>query len=75
MLRRSTIYVESREAALKESGDVTAARKAPIEIGEVIAGKHSGRKTADEITLFKSVGVGVEDITAAELVLKNVAGT
>jgi alanine dehydrogenase len=75
VLRRSTIYVESREAALKESGDVTAARKAPIEIGEVIAGKHSGRKTADEITLFKSVGVGVEDITAAELVLKNVAGT
>ena len=70
LLRRSTIYVESRDPALKESGDVIAARKAPIEIGEVIAGGQTGRKSADEITLFKSVGVAVEDVTAAELVLK-----
>jgi ornithine cyclodeaminase/alanine dehydrogenase-like protein (mu-crystallin family) len=72
-LRRSSIYVESREPALKESGDIIAAGKAPIEIGEVIAGKHSGRKSEDEVTLFKSVGVAVEDITAAELVLKATA--
>ncbi len=70
VLRRSTIYVESREPALKESGDVIAAAKAPIEIGEVIAGKQTAQKSTDEITLFKSVGVAVEDITAAELVLK-----
>jgi alanine dehydrogenase len=68
VLRRSTIYVESREAALKESGDVIAARKEPIEIGEVIAGKQSGRTSADEITLFKSVGVAAEDVAAADLV-------
>jgi ornithine cyclodeaminase/alanine dehydrogenase-like protein (mu-crystallin family) len=72
VLRRSRIYVESREPALKESGDVIAAGKEPTEIGEVIAGKHAGRKSTDEITLFKSVGVAVEDIAAAELVLKAV---
>ncbi|HKS30822.1 MAG TPA: NAD(P)-binding domain-containing protein [Chthoniobacterales bacterium] len=70
VLHRSTIYVESREPALKESGDIIAANKELIEIGEVIAGKQSGRKSADQITLFKSVGVAVEDIATAELVLR-----
>lgn len=68
VLRRGTIYVESREAALNESGDIIAAKKELVEIGEVIAGKHRGRKSAEEITLFKSVGVAAEDIEAAELV-------
>jgi len=68
VLRRATIYVESREAALKESGDVIAARKEPIEIGEVIAGKQRGRTSAEQITLFKSVGVAAEDVAAADLV-------
>jgi alanine dehydrogenase len=70
VLRRATIYVESREAVLKESGDVIAAAKRPIEIGEVIAGKRNGRTAEDQITLFKSVGVAAEDIASAELVLK-----
>jgi len=70
VLQRSTIYVESREPALKESGDIIAADKELIEIGEVIVGKQSGRKSADQISLFKSVGVAVEDIATAELVLK-----
>ena len=70
VLRRSTIYVESREPALKESGDVIAADKELIEIGEVIAGKHSGRKSDHQITLFKSVGVAVEDVTAADMVYR-----
>jgi ornithine cyclodeaminase/alanine dehydrogenase-like protein (mu-crystallin family) len=68
ILRRATIYVESREAALKESGDVIAAGKAVVEIGEVIAGKQPARRSADEITLFKSVGVAAEDVAAADLV-------
>jgi alanine dehydrogenase len=74
VLQHATIYVESREAALKESGDVIAAGKETIEIGEVIAGKRHGRKSKDEITLFKSVGVAVEDIAAAALVLKERSG-
>jgi alanine dehydrogenase len=61
--------VESREPALKESGDVIAAGKELIEIGELIAGKEGGRKSVDQITLFKSIGVAVEDIATAELVL------
>src|SRR5436305_2257271 len=68
VLRRATIYVESCEAALKESGDVIAARKEPIEIGEVIAGKQRGRTSAEQITLFKSLGVAAEDVAAADLV-------
>ncbi len=70
LLRRATIYVESREAASKESGDVIAAKKSVVEIGEIIAGNKHGRQSAGEFTLFKSVGVAVEDIAAAELVLK-----
>jgi len=70
VLRRATIYVESREAALKESGDMMAAGKEPVEIGEVIAGKQPARTSADEITLFKSVGVAAEDVAAADLVYK-----
>ena len=68
ILQRATIYVESREAAVKESGDVIAAGKGVVEIGEVIAGKQSARRSADEITLFKSVGVAAEDVAAADLV-------
>jgi ornithine cyclodeaminase/alanine dehydrogenase-like protein (mu-crystallin family) len=70
VLRRATIYVESCEAALKESGDVIAAGTEPIEIGEVIAGKQPARTSSDEITLFKSVGVAAEDVAAADLVYK-----
>ena len=68
ILQRATLYVESREAALKESGDVIAAGRAVAEIGEVIAGKQPARRSADEITLFKSVGVAAEDVAAADLV-------
>jgi alanine dehydrogenase len=71
VLRRATIYVESCEAALKESGDVIAAGTEPIEIGEVIAGKQPARTSSDEITLFKSVGVAAEDVAAADLVYKS----
>src|SRR5205809_806693 len=74
VLQYATIYVESREAALKESGDVIASGKETIEVGDVIAGKGDGRKSKDQITLFKSVGVAVEDITAAALVLKERSG-
>jgi ornithine cyclodeaminase/alanine dehydrogenase-like protein (mu-crystallin family) len=70
VLRRTRIYVESREAAMKESGDIIAAGQIFAEIGEVVAGSKSGRESDEEITLFKSVGVAVEDIVAAELVYR-----
>lgn len=70
VLARARIYVESREAALKESGDIIAAGEVCAEIGEVLAGKASGRTSSREITLFKSVGVAVEDLFAADLVYR-----
>jgi alanine dehydrogenase len=70
-LRKARIYVESREAAMKESGDVIAAGQVFAEIGEVLAGSKSGRESEEEITLFKSVGVAVEDIAAADVVYRN----
>jgi alanine dehydrogenase len=69
-LRRARIYVELREAAMKESGDVIAAGEMFAEIGEVVAGVRPGRQSKEEITLFKSVGVAVEDVVAADLVYR-----
>jgi ornithine cyclodeaminase/alanine dehydrogenase-like protein (mu-crystallin family) len=73
-LRKARIYVESREAAMKESGDIIAAGQIFAEIGEVVAGSKNGRRSDEEITLFKSVGVAVEDIVAADLVWRGVKG-
>src|SRR2546425_3566775 len=72
-LRRARIYVESREAAMRESGDIIAAGRAPLEIGEVVAGAAPGRQSPDEVTLFKSVGVAVEDVVTADLVYRKAA--
>jgi thiomorpholine-carboxylate dehydrogenase len=69
-LRKARIYVDSREAAMKESGDIIAAGEIFAEIGEVVAGTKRGRESEEEITLFKSVGVAVEDVVAAELVYR-----
>jgi thiomorpholine-carboxylate dehydrogenase len=70
VLRKARIYVELREAATRESGDIIAAGQVYAEIGEVVAGTKPGRQSADEITLFKSVGVAVEDVVSADLVYR-----
>jgi thiomorpholine-carboxylate dehydrogenase len=70
LVHHARLYVESREAATRESGDVIAAGEVFAEIGEVVAGTRPGRESAEEITLFKSVGVAVEDIGAADLVYR-----
>src|ERR687890_174796 len=57
VLRRSKVYVDSREAAMKESGDVIAAREVLAEIGEVVSGAEQGRGSLEEVTLFKSLGL------------------
>jgi ornithine cyclodeaminase/alanine dehydrogenase-like protein (mu-crystallin family) len=73
-VRRARLYVDSREAAIRESGDVIAAGEVAAEIGEVIAGTRPGRQTAEEVTLFKSVGVAVEDVVAADMVYRAAVG-
>jgi ornithine cyclodeaminase/alanine dehydrogenase-like protein (mu-crystallin family) len=70
VLRQAKLYVESREAASRESGDVIAAGAIFAEIGEVLGGSKPGRQSSGEITLFKSVGVAVEDIASAALVYR-----
>lgn len=69
-LRRARVYVDSREAAMKESGDVIAGGKIAAELGEVVAGTQPGRGSPDEITLFKSLGMAVEDVVTADLVYR-----
>jgi thiomorpholine-carboxylate dehydrogenase len=68
LLQHARLYVESREAARQDSGDVRAAPDPVAEIGELIAGTRPGRQGVDEITVFKSVGVAVEDVASAALV-------
>ena len=70
VLRRVRVYVDSREAAMKESGDVIAAGEIFAEVGEVISGAKPGRRSAEEVTLFKSLGLAVEDVATAESIYR-----
>ena len=65
------VFVDSREGALKESGDVIlSGSKIYAEIGEALGGKIPLQ--ASETTIFKSLGMAVEDIAAASLVYRKV---
>ncbi len=65
---RGALIVDSREAALQESGDILlAGANIYAELGEVLAG--SKPRPQSEITVFKSLGLAVEDLAAAKLVL------
>jgi len=78
-LQRARIYLDSRAASLVEAGDLIQPINAGLfdeshiygELGELIAGKISGRQSPDEITYFKSVGVAVQDAMAAQVALIN----
>jgi len=72
-MKNARLYVDRRESTLNEAGDfLIAKREGAIgdehivgEIGEVLIGQIEGRQTPDEITLFKSLGLAVEDLAAA----------
>ncbi len=74
----SSFFTDRRESALAEAGDyVIAADEGVIgpghikaELGEVLAGMHRGREHEDELTVFESLGIAVEDLAAAELVVR-----
>jgi ornithine cyclodeaminase/alanine dehydrogenase-like protein (mu-crystallin family) len=69
---QNVVFVDSREAAIKESGDVIlSGAKIYAELGEALAGKVPPR--ANEMTIFKSLGMAVEDIVAALLVYRSAA--
>jgi ornithine cyclodeaminase len=75
---RSRLYVDLRESALHEAGDILI----PIaegaigedhivgELGEALLGTAPGRRTPEEITLFKSLGIAVEDLAAAHTIYR-----
>ena len=68
---RNVVFVDSRDGALKESGDVIlSGANIYAELGAAVAGKVPSR--ANETTIFKSLGMAVEDIAAAMLVYRAV---
>lgn len=76
-LRRSTLFVDHEATVRCESGDYLLARDidgvdVPIaaELGGVLRGDHPGRTGDDEITLYDSVGTGLQDTVAAQLLLE-----
>jgi len=70
----ASLFVDRRESTINEGGDyLFALREGAIgpqhiraEIGEVVIGKHAGRTSKDEITLFKSLGLAIEDLASAD---------
>jgi thiomorpholine-carboxylate dehydrogenase len=69
---RNVVFVDSREGAMKESGDIIrSGAKIYAELGEALAGNVAA--CADETTIFKSLGMAVEDIAAAALVYRSFA--
>ena len=70
----ATLMVDRRESALNEAGDLLVpgfgAERIAAELGEVLVGDHPGRTRGEELTVFKSLGLGVEDLAAAELVVR-----
>jgi len=68
-MQKNVVFVDSREGALRESGDVIlSGATIYAELGEVLAAKVAA--LANEITIFKSLGMAVEDIAAATLVYR-----
>jgi ornithine cyclodeaminase/alanine dehydrogenase-like protein (mu-crystallin family) len=70
----AALFADSRESLVNESGDyLFAVEEAGIgpdhvraELGEVLTGSREGRRSAEELTVFKSLGLAVEDLAAAE---------
>lgn len=75
LVARARLIVDTRAAALQESGDIVmgiregrfSADHIAAELGEVAANPKVGRTSADQVTIFKSLGMAVEDIAAADL--------
>jgi alanine dehydrogenase len=72
----ATVFADSRESALAEAGDLVipigagdlTADHLVAEVGEVLLDRHPGRSRPDEITLFKSLGLAIEDVVAGSYI-------
>ncbi|MBL8288899.1 MAG: ornithine cyclodeaminase family protein [Rubrivivax sp.] len=73
LARAAIVAVEWREQALREAGDLVLAAPAAlppgkvVELGELVSGRAPGRTDEDQLTIYKSVGVGLEDVAVAAL--------
>lgn len=73
LMKRAKVFVDFKEQVLAEAGDIINAIKSgelkeeeiSTELGELVVGAKEGRSSAKEITLFKSVGVAIEDLAMA----------
>jgi ornithine cyclodeaminase len=78
-VQRALVVVDSRQAALAEAGDLLVpvrqglipAEHIHAELGEIILGRKAGRTESKQVTLFKSVGLAVQDAAAAALACRN----
>ena len=76
VIAKARVVVDSREAALTEAGDLmipvaeglVKPEQVSDEIGEVLNGAKPGRTSPDQITVYKSVGIAIEDMAVAKLV-------
>ena len=83
LVARGRLVVDSRAAALVESGDVVLAiAEGRVDashvrgvLGDVVRGALAGRTSPDEVTIFKSLGLAVEDVAAADLVYRRALET
>ena len=83
LVARSRFFVDSRAAALVESGDVVMGIRDGLfdkthvagELGEAVLGRVDGRTSDDQITVFKSLGMAVEDVVTADLVFRRAVET
>jgi len=79
----AALFVDRRESAVNEAGDYLLALAdgaigddhIRAELGEVLTGRAAGRATDEEITVFKSLGIAVEDLAAGELAYRNARAT
>jgi len=77
-IARARLFVDSREAVLHEAGDILLPMQAGLfgedhiagEIGAALAGQVAGREREDQITLFKSVGMAVQDGVTATVTMR-----
>lgn len=78
-IARARVYVDSRSGAMHEAGDLLIPLRQGVigeqhiqgDLFELCRGQISGRSTAEEVTLFKSVGMALEDLAAAELAYRS----
>jgi len=82
-VRRARFYTDSRESCLNESGDFRIARGEGAisdehllgELGEVLNGKTQGRLSEQDVTVYESLGIAIEDLAAAHAIHQRALAT